>query len=99
MPTFILMTKLGQNAMQNAQGRRDMGRAWLDKVKAQVPGVRFVSHYAIFGPYDFLDIFETDDVESAQQVALISRAEGAVSVETWGALPYDRFLELLERVD
>lgn len=99
MPTFILMTKLGQNAMHDAKGRRDTGRAWLDKVKALVPAVRFVAHYAIFGPYDFLDIFETDDVESAQRVALISRAEGAVSVETWGALPYDRFLELLDRVD
>jgi uncharacterized protein with GYD domain len=99
MPTFILMTKLGQNAMQDARGRRDMGRAWLDKVKTQVPGVHFVGHYAIFGPYDFLDILETDDVEAAQRVALISRAEGAVSVETWGALPYDRFLKLLERLD
>jgi uncharacterized protein with GYD domain len=99
MPTFILMTKLGQHAMHDAPGRRAMGRAWLEKVKAQVPGVRFVSHYAIFGPYDFLDIFETDDVEAAQRVALISRAEGAVSVETWGALPYDQFLQLLERVE
>jgi uncharacterized protein with GYD domain len=99
MPTFILMTRLGQNAMTDAQGRRDTGRAWLEKVKTLVPGVRFVGHYAVFGPYDFLDIFEADDVESAQRVALISRAEGAVSVETWGALPYEQFLKLLDKLD
>ncbi|HEY0590921.1 MAG TPA: GYD domain-containing protein, partial [Thermoanaerobaculia bacterium] len=59
----------------------------------------FVGHYAIFGPYDFMDIYEAPDDESAQRVALISRSEGAVSVETWQALPYDKFLKLLDRID
>jgi uncharacterized protein with GYD domain len=99
MSTFILMTKLGPAALETSQKRKKMGREWLDKVKSLVPGVRFVSHYAIFGPYDFMDIFEAPDNESAQRVALISRSEGAVSVETWQALPYDAFLKLLDKVD
>ncbi len=88
MPTFVLMTKLGANALETSD-REKMGRAWLEKVKKLVPGVRFVAHYAIFGPYDFMDIFEAPDDESAQRVALISRSEGAVSVETWQAVPYE----------
>ena len=68
-------------------------------VKKKVPGVKFKAHYAIFGPYDFMDIFETETPEAAQRVALISRCEGAVSVETWQAVPYPQFLELLEKVD
>jgi uncharacterized protein with GYD domain len=99
MATFILMTKLGPNALSDSEDRREMGRAWLEKVKTLVPGVRFVAHYAIFGPYDFMDIYEAPDLESAQRVALISRSEGAVSVETWQALPYDQFLKLLDKVD
>lgn len=99
MATFILMTKLGPNALRDSEGRREMGRAWLEKVRSLVPDVRFVAHYAIFGPYDFMDIYEAPDLESAQRVALISRSEGAVSVETWQALPYDRFLKLLDKVD
>jgi uncharacterized protein with GYD domain len=99
MPTFILMTKLGPNALETSDKRKKMGREWLEKVKKLVPGVRFVGHYAIFGPYDFMDIYEAPDDESAQRVALISRSEGAVSVETWQALPYDRFLKLLDRID
>ena len=99
MPTFILMTKLGANALEDADDRRELGREWLAKVRERVPSVRFVAHYAIFGPYDFMDIFEAPDQESAQRVALISRAEGAVSVESWGAVPYEQFLSMLETVD
>jgi uncharacterized protein with GYD domain len=99
MPKFILMTKLGPNALRDSEGRRETGRAWLEKVHHLVPGIRFDAHYAIFGPYDFMDVYEAPDVEAAQRVALISRSEGAVSVETWQALPYDAFLKLLEKVD
>jgi uncharacterized protein with GYD domain len=45
-----------------------------------------------------MDIYDAPDVETAHRVSLISRAEGAVSAESWQALPYDRFLELLEEV-
>lgn len=99
MPTFVLMTKLGVNAMSSAEGRRATGRAWLDKVRQAVPSVRFTAHYAIFGAYDFMDIYEAPDTEASQRVALISRSEGAMSVETWQALPYESFLKLLEKVD
>ncbi len=99
MATFVLMTRLAPKALESSEGRREMGRSWLKKVKKKVPGVKFKAHYAIFGPYDFMDIFEADSPESAQRVALISRCEGAVSVETWQAVPYPQFLEMLEKVD
>jgi len=98
MPTFVLMTKLAPGAVQDAEGRRAGGRAWLDKVHKLAPDVKFVAHYAIFGAYDFMDIYEADGVESAQKVALVSRSDGAVSVETWQALPYEQFLGMLASV-
>lgn len=99
MSTFVLMTRLAPGAVRHAHERRAAGRSWLDKVKQKVPGVRFIAHYAIFGPYDYMDIYEADDPEAAQRVALISRSEGAVTAETWQALPYDRFLEMMDKVD
>jgi uncharacterized protein with GYD domain len=98
MPTFILMTRLAPESVHDAGGRRAMGKDWLKRVKRLCPQVRFTAHYAILGPYDFMDIYEAEDVETAHRVSLISRAEGAVSAESWQALPYDRFLELLEEV-
>ena len=98
MPYFVLMTKLSPGALRDAEGRKAMGKEWINRVKATCPDVRWISHYAILGPYDFMDIYEAPDVETAHRVSLISRAEGAVSAESWQALPYDRFLKVLEEV-
>jgi uncharacterized protein with GYD domain len=99
MPTFVLMTRLAPEAVHDAEVRRAMGRAWLKKVKAACPDVRWIAHYAILGPYDFMDIYDAPDINTAHKVSLISRAEGAVSAESWQALPYDEFLHLLEEVE
>ena len=99
MPTFILMTKLAAGSMHDAHGVRSTGKEWLHKVKESCPDVKWLSHYAILGPYDFMDIYEAPSAETAHKVSLISRAEGAVSAESWQALPYERFLKLLESVD
>ena len=98
MPTFVLMTRLAPETMHDARGRRAMGKDWLNKVRERCPQVRFIAHYAILGPYDFMDIYEAPDVETAHRVSIISRAEGAVSAESWQALPYEDFLKLLDRV-
>lgn len=98
MPLFVLMTRLTSDGMKDARRRETMGKAWLKKVQTTCPGVRFLAHYALLGPYDFMDIYEAPDVETAHRISLISRSEGAVSAESWQALPYDRFLRLLEEV-
>jgi len=99
MPTFVLMTRLRPESVHDAHGRRETGKGWLKKVQKVCPQVKFVAHYALLGPYDFMDIYEAPDVETAHKVSLISRSAGAVSAESWEALPYDRFLELLEQVE
>jgi uncharacterized protein with GYD domain len=98
MPMFVLMTKLASAAMHDAPRRRAMGKEWLAKVKETCPGVEWKAHYAILGPYDFMDIYDAPDVETAHKVSIISRAEGALAAESWQALPYDSFLKLLDSV-
>jgi len=99
MPTYVLMTRLATNALHDATGRRAAAKTWMDKVRAACPEVKWLAHYAILGPYDFMDIYEAPDEETAHKVSLISRAEGAVTAESWGALNYDRYLDLLQRVE
>ncbi len=98
MPTFVLMTRMSTEELQDAEDRRAMGKRWLNKVQTACPEVKWLAHYALLGPYDFMDIYEAPDVETAHRVSLISRASGALSAESWQALPYDRFLKLLEEV-
>jgi uncharacterized protein with GYD domain len=75
-----------------------MGRDWLEKVKQKCPEVKFISHYALLGPYDFLDIYEAPDEESAAKVSMISLANGAFQAQSLTAIPYKRFVELTEEV-
>lgn len=98
MPTYVLMTRLAPESMHDARGRRAMGKEWLNKVRSACPDVKWIAHYAILGPYDFMDIYEAPDAETAHKVSLISRMEGAVTAESWQAQPYDEFIKMLEGV-
>jgi len=99
MPIYVLMTKLGPDAWHDPRGRRAVGRQWIKQVKELVPEVKWLAHYAILGPYDFMDVYEAPDEEAAHQVSLLSRTEGATIAESWQALPYDRYLPLVEGVE
>jgi uncharacterized protein with GYD domain len=99
MPVFVLMTRLAPETLNDARGRRAMGKEWLKRVHASCPDVKWIAHYALLGRYDFMDIYEAPDVKTAHRVSLISRAEGAVTAESWPALPYDQFLGLMEKVE
>jgi uncharacterized protein with GYD domain len=98
MATYVLMTKLSTAVTSQMQDRQRLGRAWLERVKEKCPEVKFVAHYALFGPYDFMDIYEAPDEETAAKVSMISLAHGATSAESWTALPYKRLLELAQEV-
>ena len=94
MPIYILATKLQNPDLVDR--RKEQGEKWLRTVKEKVPNIKWIAHYAILGPYDFLDIFEAKSEEEAAKVSLLSRAAGAMFAESWTAIPYSNFLGLLD---
>lgn len=98
MQTYVLLTKLSAEVSKQVKKREKLGRAWLEQVKQKCPEVKFITHYALLGQYDFLDIYEAPDEETAAKVSLISQANGAFQAESLIAIPYKRFLELTEEV-
>ena len=94
MPTFALLTKLAPEEAKNPSLRAQRGRRWMARVRAKCPGVKWIAHYAMLGPYDFLDIYEAPNEEVAAQVAMLTLALGASAAESWTLIPYDRFLKL-----
>lgn len=99
MKTFILLTQLSPEISKQLKERAKLGRDWLDQVKKKCPDVKFVAHYALLGPYDFLDIYEAPDEDTAAKVSMISMANGAFKAESLIAIPYKRFLELINEVE
>lgn len=99
MPQYVLMTKLSPDLMADPRGRKAVGKEWLQKVTQQCPDVEWIGHYALLGQYDFMDIYEAPDLETAFRVSHLSRIEGAVEAESWQALPYHDYLDLIEKLD
>ena len=98
MPTFMLMTKLSADQEKQVRNRELLGHVWLEQVKEKCPGVKFVAHYALLGQYDFCDIYEAPDVETAAKVSMISLANGALTAESWVAIPYKQWVELGQEI-
>ncbi|MBI5687403.1 MAG: GYD domain-containing protein [Verrucomicrobia bacterium] len=94
MPTFIMLTKIAPSFTRELLTVEELGREIGVRVRAHCPSVKWTAHYAILGPYDFMDIFEAKDQAEASEVALITSTVGGATTETWGGLPYEKFVEV-----
>lgn len=105
MKTFVMMTRITSGDANPIEvgskltDRARHGRAWLEEIKQKCPEVKFLTHYAILGYWDFMDIYEAPDEEVAAKVSLLSRSHGTHQVENWPAIPYERILALAEEFD
>lgn len=98
MVTFILATKVSADLTQDLSDRKKKGENWIREIKAKCPEVKWLHHWVVLGPYDFIDIFEAPDHETAIKVSLLTRSAGATVAETWTAIAYKRFLELTQEI-
>ena len=98
MATFVLMTKLAPSSLADAKTRESMGREWMETVKNKCPEVKWLEHYMLLGAYDFMDIYEAPNEEVAAKVSMITMSKGAVKAETLPAVPYKRYLEIINEI-
>ncbi len=96
MPTFILATKLSTQGLGELEKRESVGRGWLDTVKRKCPEVKWLHHYALLGPYDFLDIYEAPNEDVAVKVSMITMSLGAAKAESWTAIQYKKYLDIVK---
>ncbi len=98
MATYVLMTKLAPDVARDAKHREAIGRRWKQEIEKKCPEVKFICHYALLGPYDFLDIYEAPNEQIAAKVSMITQVQGALQAESWTALPWTQFLEIMEEI-
>jgi len=95
MPTFVLLTRLAPDALRSPRSLEELERAAMSRIHAECPEIEWLNNCAVFGPYDYLDIFRAPDVETAAKVATLIRVHGKAQTETWAAIEWDRFKELV----
>ncbi|MBN1944021.1 MAG: GYD domain-containing protein [Bradymonadales bacterium] len=99
MGIYVLMTKLTPEITQDLRNRQGIGKQWMSRVKKACPEVKWLSHYALLGPYDFMDIYEAPSNEVAAKVSLITLSSGALQAESWPAIEYAQFLNLVRETE
>ncbi len=95
MPTFIMLTRLNPDAVRSPSGLEQLERNAMKRVREECPDVKWLSSYAVLGPYDYLDIFTANDIEAAAKVSTLIRTFGHAHTELWAATEWDRFKELV----
>ncbi len=95
MGTYVLLTKISPESMSPPGKLTKLEAQVQNAVKKHCPQVKWLSNYAVLGPYDYLDIFEAPDDVVAGKVATIVRSFGHATTETWPAIPWAHFETIL----
>lgn len=93
---FIMLTRLVGKEIHPEKFSLEKLKKDVEKhISKSCPDVKWISNYALFGPYDYLDIFHANDLESAMKVAAVIRSYGHASTEIWPALEWDQFKKII----
>ena len=95
MATFIMLTRLSHGALTSPSSLETLEREVMERIRAECSEVEWQNSYAVLGPYDYLDIFQAPDIETATKVATIVRTFGHAETEIWAATEWERFKELV----
>ena len=98
MPTYIMLTKLAPQALVEPGAAAAINRRVQEHVHRECPGVQWTANYAVLGPYDYVDVFQAPNEETAIKLSLIVRSYGHASTETWIATTWDRFVGLADSI-
>ena len=99
MATYVMLTRLSPDAISEPDSIDELGQKVIDKLNDVCPEANWIASYAVLGPYDYLDLFEAPDNETATKVAVIVRTFGHATTEIWPVTPWERFLQVVRAAD
>jgi uncharacterized protein with GYD domain len=94
MPTYVTLTRLNPEAVKEPKNVESLEKKVWDQIKKKCPEVKWIGSYSVLGPYDYLDIYEAPNEDSATKVSLIIRSFGHATTETWIATPWDHYVKI-----
>jgi uncharacterized protein with GYD domain len=98
MATFVMLTRLSPDALSSPKSLEQLEQKVMDRVRSECPGVEWVHNFAVLGPYDYVDVFRSDDMETAFKVATIIRTFGHAHTEVWAATEWKAFKDMVRQL-
>jgi uncharacterized protein with GYD domain len=95
MSTYVMLTTLMPEAVKSPGDLKGLEKKVTERIRKELPQVKWTGNFAILGPCDYLDIFEAPDEEEAAKVSLIVRSFGHARTEIWTAIKWERFQQVV----
>ncbi|HXZ93140.1 MAG TPA: GYD domain-containing protein [Burkholderiales bacterium] len=95
MPSFVMLTRIDPGALGSAHALEELEKRAAEAVRKQCPKVKWLSSYAVLGPYDYVDVFEAPDIETAAKVSTLMRVSGRAHSEIWAATEWSKFKKMV----
>jgi uncharacterized protein with GYD domain len=99
MATYVLLTRVIPQGFRGPHSLESLEKQVAEKIRNDLPEVRWVKNYAVLGPYDYLDIFEAPSNDVAGQVSLIIRSFGHAFTEVWPVTAWQHFEDLIDATE
>lgn len=95
MSTFIMLTRVSHEHLSSPQALENLEQEVMTRVRSGCPNVKWNQSYAVLGPYEYLDIFNAPDIETATKVSTLVRTYGHAEAEIWPATEWSAYKDLL----
>ena len=95
MPTFIMLTKLAHGSLRSVADLEKLETRAMDRIQTECKDVAWRSNFAVLGPYDYLDVFDAPDIETAMKVSTIVRTFGHADTEVWPAKTWRDYKDMV----
>ena len=96
MSTYVMLTRVSPEIVRSPHTLEQLEHKAMDQIRTHCPEVKWLQSFAILGPYDYLDLFDAPDNETAAKVSTLIRAHGRAHSEIWVATEWQRFKQMLK---
>lgn len=98
MPEFILLTRISPESIRSPKKLEELEKDVMKRIRSECADLQWIHNFAVLGPYDYLDIFQAPDNETAFKVAAIIRSFGHADTEIWAATEWAKFKEMIRTI-